>query len=92
MGATACREVPVLDNHSESDDDPESFSGNHLGLNIMSMPQSRFVYWKGSESCELLEYIPALWPSRRNCLFRKANPSLRRGRGQHRASRVQPCG
>jgi hypothetical protein len=55
-GATTCQEAPVLDNHSESDDDPESFSGNHLGLTITSAPQGRFVYWKGLERSELLEY------------------------------------
>jgi hypothetical protein len=54
-GATACREAPVLDNHLESNDS-ESFSGNHLGLTIMSTLQGHFVYWKGLEPSELLEY------------------------------------
>jgi hypothetical protein len=55
-GATTYREAPVLNNHSKSDDDPESFSGNHLGLTITSMPQGHFVYWNGLEPSELLEY------------------------------------
>jgi hypothetical protein len=47
---------PVLDNHSQPDDYSESFSGNHLGLTITSMPQGRFMYWKGLEPSELLKY------------------------------------
>jgi hypothetical protein len=54
-GATTCRGGPALDNHSQSDDDPESFLGSHLGLTITSMPQVRFMYWKGLEPSELLE-------------------------------------
>jgi hypothetical protein len=55
-GATAYQEAPVLDNHIKSDDDPKFFSGNHLGLTITSTPQGCFVYWKGLEPSELLEY------------------------------------
>jgi hypothetical protein len=55
-GATACREAPVLDNHSQPDDHLEYFSGSHLGLTITSTPQGRFVYWKGLVPSELLEY------------------------------------
>jgi hypothetical protein len=40
-GASAHREAPVLDNHSQPDDYPELFSGNHLGLTITSTPQGR---------------------------------------------------
>jgi hypothetical protein len=54
IGATACWEALVLDNHSQPDDHPESFLGRHLGLTITSMPQGRFVYWKGLEPSELL--------------------------------------
>jgi hypothetical protein len=55
-GATAFWETPVLDNHSQPNDHLESFSGSHLGLNITSMPQGRFVYWKGLEPSVLLKY------------------------------------
>jgi hypothetical protein len=36
-GATTRWEAQVLDNHSQPDHYPESFSGNHLGLTITSM-------------------------------------------------------
>jgi hypothetical protein len=55
-GATACREAPVFDKHSDSDDDSETFPGCHLGLTITSMPQGSFMYWKGMEPSKLLEY------------------------------------
>jgi hypothetical protein len=55
-GATACREAPVFDKYSESDDDSETSQGCHLGLTITSTPQGRFVYWKGMEPSELLEF------------------------------------
>jgi hypothetical protein len=42
-GATAYRGASIFDNYSDSDDDPEFFSGSHLDLTIMSTPQSRFV-------------------------------------------------
>jgi hypothetical protein len=38
-GATACRKAPVFDNYSDSNDDPKTFLGCHLGLTITSMPQ-----------------------------------------------------
>jgi hypothetical protein len=46
----------ALDNHSQPDDHPEFFSDSHLSLTITSTPQGRFVYWKGLEPSELLEY------------------------------------
>jgi hypothetical protein len=55
-GATACRETPIFDNYSDSDNNPEFFSESHLGLTITTMPQGRFVYWKGMDPSELLEY------------------------------------
>jgi hypothetical protein len=55
-GATACREAPVLDNHSQPDDYSELFTGHHLGLTITSMLQGHFLYRKGLEPSELLEY------------------------------------
>jgi hypothetical protein len=48
-GATACRGGTIFHNYSDSDDNPESFSGSHLGLTITTTPQSRFVYLKGME-------------------------------------------
>jgi hypothetical protein len=59
-GATACREAPVLDNHSQPNDDSESFLGSHLGLTITSTLQGCLVYWKGLKPSELLEYISRL--------------------------------
>jgi hypothetical protein len=55
-GATACREAPVLGIHLQPEDFSKSFSGNHPGLTITSMLQGRFVYWKGLEPSELLEF------------------------------------
>jgi hypothetical protein len=55
-GAIAHRGPPALENHSQPDDYPELFLGNHLGLTITSMLQCRFVYWKGLEPSELLDY------------------------------------
>jgi hypothetical protein len=55
-GATARRKAPVLNNHSQPDDYPNSFLSNHLRLTIASTSQGRFVYWKGLEPSELLEY------------------------------------
>jgi hypothetical protein len=34
VGATACWEAPVFDNYLDSNDDPKSFSGSHLGLGL----------------------------------------------------------
>jgi hypothetical protein len=55
-GATTCRDAPVFNKYLDSDDDSETFLGCHLGLSITSMPQDRFVYWKGMKPSELLEY------------------------------------
>jgi hypothetical protein len=59
-GATACQEAPVFDKCWDSEDDPETFLGCHLGLTITSMPPGRFVYRKGMEPSELLEYDSCL--------------------------------
>jgi hypothetical protein len=59
-GATTRREVPVLDNHSQPNDYPKLFSGNHLGLTITSTPQDHFVYRKGLVPFELLKYDSCL--------------------------------
>jgi hypothetical protein len=59
-GATAHRAAPALENHSQPDGHTESFSGSPLGLTITSTPQGRFVYWKGFEPSELLDYESCL--------------------------------
>jgi hypothetical protein len=43
---TACGGRPIFDNYSDSDDNPESFSGSHLGLTITTTPPGWLVYWK----------------------------------------------
>jgi hypothetical protein len=43
-GATTCREAPIFDKYSDSDDDSEPLSSSHLGLTITSTPQGRFMY------------------------------------------------
>jgi hypothetical protein len=73
-GATACGEASVLDNHSESDDDPKSFSGNHLGLTITPTPQGHFVYLKGLEPSELLEYNSRLVAFMQELPFQEGKP------------------
>jgi hypothetical protein len=55
-GVTACRAAPVLENQSQPDGYIESLSGSHLGLTITSKQQGRFMYWKGFEPSELLDY------------------------------------
>jgi hypothetical protein len=75
-GATACRGSPIFDNYSDLDDDPESFSGSHLGLTITTTPQGRFVYWKGMEPSELDEYDSHLVAFMQELLSRKASPFL----------------
>jgi hypothetical protein len=73
-GATTCQEAPVLDNHSQLDDHTESFSGSHLGLTITSMPQGCFVYWKGLEPSELLEYDSCLVAFTQKLPFEEGKP------------------
>jgi hypothetical protein len=55
-GVTTCRAAPALENHSQPDGHTESFSGSFLGLTITSTLQGRFVYWRGFEPSELLDY------------------------------------
>jgi hypothetical protein len=55
-GATARRAAPTLENHSQTGGHTETFSGCLLGLTITSTPQGHFVYWKGFEPSELLDY------------------------------------
>jgi hypothetical protein len=76
-GATTYREAPVFDNHSDSDDNPSSFSGSHLGLTIMSRPQGRFMYWKGLEPSELLKYNSCLVAFMQELPFQEGKPLSR---------------
>jgi hypothetical protein len=48
--------VPALENHSQPDGHTDSFLGSLPGLTITSTLQGRFVYWKGFEPSELLDY------------------------------------
>jgi hypothetical protein len=73
-GATACQGPPIFDNYSNSDNNPESFLGSHLGLTITTMPQGRFMYWKGMEPCELLEYDSHLVAFTQELPFQEGKP------------------
>jgi hypothetical protein len=73
-GATTCREAPVLDKYPDSDDDSEPFLGRHLGLTIASTPQDWFVYWKGMEPSELLEYDSRLVAFTQELPFQEGKP------------------
>lgn len=54
--ATRCREAPAFVNHdSNLDDSVEPFMDAHRGMRITSMPQGRFVYWKGMKTSDLLK-------------------------------------
>jgi hypothetical protein len=55
-GATTRRAAPTLENHSQPDGHIKLFLDGHLGLTITSTPQGHFVYWKGFEPSELLDY------------------------------------
>jgi hypothetical protein len=72
--ATSCREAPVFDKHSNSDDDSKTFLGCHLGLTITSTPQCWFVYWKGMEHSKLLEYDSRLVAFTQELPFQKGKP------------------
>jgi hypothetical protein len=76
-GATACREAPVFDKYSDSDDNPESLSASHMGLNITTTLQGRFVYWKGMEPSELLEYDSHLVVFTQELPFQEGKPLSR---------------
>jgi hypothetical protein len=55
-GVKACRAAPALENHSQPDGHTKMFSSSLLGLTITSTPQGCFMYWKGFEPSELLDY------------------------------------
>jgi hypothetical protein len=67
-------EGPALENHSQPDGYPESFLGKHLCLTITSMPQGRFVYWKGFEPSELLDYESCLVAFTQELPFQEGKP------------------
>jgi hypothetical protein len=60
-GATACWGAPV-------------FLGSHLGLTINTTPQGRFMYWKGMEPSELLEYDSCLVAFTQELPFQEGKP------------------
>jgi hypothetical protein len=47
---------PTLEDHSQPDGHTESFLGSFLSLTITSTPQGCFMYWKGFEPSELVDY------------------------------------
>jgi hypothetical protein len=73
-GATAYREALVFDKYSDSDDDSETSSGCYMGLTITSTPQDRFVYWKGMEPSELLDFDSRLVPFTQELSFQEGKP------------------
>ena len=52
---TAPREAQVFDSYPDSDDEFDPELADHPSLTIISMPRSRFMYWKGSEPTELFD-------------------------------------
>jgi hypothetical protein len=70
----AGREGPVFDKYTDSDDDPESFSGSHLCLTITTTPQDRFVYWQSMKPSELLEYDSRLVAYTQELPFQEGKP------------------
>jgi hypothetical protein len=72
--ATVCQEAPIFDKFLDSDDDSKPFSGCHLGLTITSTLQGRFVYWKGMEPSELLEYNSRLMAFTQELPFQEGKP------------------
>jgi hypothetical protein len=71
---TACPAAPALENHLPPDGHTETFSGSLLGLTITSTPQGRFVYWKGFEPFELLNYESHLVAFTQELLFQEGRP------------------
>jgi hypothetical protein len=66
--------VPTLEKHSRPDGHNESFLGSLLGLIITSTPQGCFVYWKGFEPSELLDYKSRLVAFTQELPFQEARP------------------
>jgi hypothetical protein len=73
-GATTRRAAPALENHPQLDGHSESFSGSNLGLTITSMPQGPFVYWKGFEPSELLDFESRLVSFTQELPFQEGRP------------------
>jgi hypothetical protein len=74
MGVTACPAALALENHSQPDGHTESFLGSLLGLTITSMPQGCFIYWKGFEPSELLDYESRLVAFMQELPFQEGRP------------------
>ncbi|RLN42287.1 hypothetical protein C2845_PM01G44920 [Panicum miliaceum] len=74
--ATSCREAPVFDAYSDSDDELDSSAFSHLGLSITTTVLGRFVYWKGMEASELLDDDARLVATIQELPFQKGRPLL----------------
>jgi hypothetical protein len=72
--ATVCRAAPTLENHLQPDGHTKSFLGSFLGLTITSTPQGCFVYWKGFEPSELLDYESRLVAFTQELPFQEGRP------------------
>jgi signal transduction histidine kinase len=68
--ATTRRASPALENHSEPDSHTETF----LVLTITSTLQGRFMYWKGFEPSELLDYESRLVAFTQELPFQEGRP------------------
>jgi hypothetical protein len=73
-GAIARGAAPSLEDHSQPDGHTESFSGSFVGLTITSIPQGCFVYWKGFEPSELLDYKSRLVVFTQELPFQEGRP------------------
>jgi hypothetical protein len=73
-GATTRRAALALENHSQPDGYTESFSSSHLGLAITSTLQGCFMYWKGFEPFELLDYKSCLVAFMQKLTFQEGRP------------------
>jgi hypothetical protein len=72
--ATACRVTPALENYLQPDSYTETLSDSLLGLTITSTPQGCFMYWKGFEPCELLDYESRLMAFTQELPFQEGRP------------------
>jgi hypothetical protein len=66
--------APALENHLQHDGHTESFSGSLSGLTITSTPQGRFVYWKGFDPSDLLDYESCLVEFMQELPFQEGRP------------------
>jgi hypothetical protein len=66
--------APTLENHSQLDSHTKILSGSLLGLTITSTLQGHFVYWKGFEPSELLNYESCLVAFTQELPFQEGRP------------------